>query len=237
LSNKIAYDRDLPWLKYCLASVAKFGGKYDYAMVVADRTTGSKVLEYCSSIGFPHAVDDESARIPKGYIAQQYTKLRADLFVPNGIDYICNIDSDCLLIEKHDPSVLFEDGRPLLLYTPYADIGDAVCWKAPVEAAVGHAVDNEYMRRFPLVYPRWAFEPARRHLEELHGKTLLHYLKDVPVFSEFNYLGAWCADHAKDSFAWKLTGRDPVPHSPVKQFWSWGGIAAAESEIKTVLGM
>lgn len=241
LSSKTAifirsYDRDLSWLKYCLASIEKFGGKYDYAMVVADRKTGSNVLGYCGSIGFPHAVDDESSQIQRGYIAQQYTKLRPDLFLPKDIDYVCNIDSDCMLTLDHDPSVLFEGGRPLMLYTPYADLGDAAAWRAPTEAAVGHPVENEYMRRFPLVYPLEVFEPARRHLEGLHGKWLLHYLQGTPIFSEFNYLGAWCADHAPNSLAWKLTSRDPVSPSPVKQFWSWGGLASAEAEIKSMLG-
>ncbi len=163
-----------------------------------------------------------------GYMDQQWTKLNADHFCPKA-NYIIHMDSDCIWTAGVEG--LFTETeygvQPLMLITPYADLGDNVPWKVFTEQALGFGVEYEYMRRMPLVFPRWIYKGVRDSLRLAHPEGLETWFAALPnrELSEFNVLGAWCDKHARDYFDWVDTSSGhPLPEPVMRQGWSWGGM-------------
>ena len=211
------YDKDYEWLVYCLRSLRIHAPQADVNVV--------------SPHGFPESIFSTpnvrfwvvpSKHNEDGYVDQQITKLLADTYCSS--EYILHIDSDTVLID--DPQKLFIDGRPQMLRTPYAQVGEAIAWKSVTEKNLGWGVSHEYMRRLPLMYPRALYERLRIHLNITHTKTFPEWARAVPShqLSEFNLLGAFAFEKMHDAFHWIDTEVDPLPSVVAKQHWSWGGI-------------
>lgn len=129
-----------------------------------------------------------------------------------------------------------QDGKPLLLFTPYSVInaglgpGDNFTpWQQGTENAIGHPVENEYMRRMGQMHLTSLLREAMRGLETKHGKTSWNYIMECPPtwypngaspgYSEFNYLGAVAAESGL--YECLNTVNDTIPDTPVNQGWSY----------------
>jgi FkbM family methyltransferase len=100
----------------------------------------------------------------------------------------------------------------------------------------------EYMRRFPIMVPRWLYPKLREFCFSRHKMPLCDYIKMQPLreFSEFNVLGAYAFIHHKDKFFWvdtTITAFGPqMPEPFAKQFFSWGGITPdIKKELEDIL--
>jgi hypothetical protein len=163
-----------------------------------------------------------------GYIDQQYTKLRAVAYVPEGVSHVIHIDSDCLVIDNLMDA--FIDGKPIMLKTPWDLLDDeAKKWKEITRNFMGIAPEFEYMRRMPLVYPIRIYNDLTIYLEKIHG-PLGDWFYKIRRLSEFNLLGAYADRFMAEEFHWIDTSKEPVPPPVVKQGWSWGGFAAMKKE-------
>ena len=98
-------------------------------------------------------------------------------------------------------------------------------------------LDNKYdfMRRFPIVYPRWIYPELRKFCLETHKISIEDYYqkeKDNPP-SEFNLLGAYAWYYRREMFEWREIKRDLVAirldtgkkeflkhYRPLMQLWS-----------------
>lgn len=217
------YAGDAEWLSWCLRSCQKFNPELPVKLVCPeqDRDTIRRVADplgfYVSGVE-PHHKD--------GYMDQQWTKLHADIFCPEA-DFVIHMDSDCIWTGSWEE--LFDEREtPILLYTSYDRfVGEpAYVWKRLTEKALGFEVENEYMRRQPLVYPRFVYAAVRKHLNEVHG-NLWSWFKGIGnrEFSEFNVIGAWCADNVSpDAICFRDTETEELPEEVMKQGWSWGGM-------------
>lgn len=209
-----SYSGDFCWLAYALRALHQRvkGFRQVHIVVPAGQAEQLKHLTEEKVYECPIYADD--------YLGQQITKLMADTY--SDADYIMHVDSDLIFTKEVTPETFIVDGKPIIYYEPYSVVGMEP-WYPIVSEVLGWNPENEFMRRFPFVYPRWIYADLRKYLEERYSNTLENYISSRPYrsFSEFNTMGefAWTIHH--DKFTWRNPHEDPTY---VRQFRSWDGI-------------
>lgn len=206
-----SYKNDFEWLGYSLKSVNKFASGFN-RVHIAVPTEDLACVPSVHGEGL-HIVHDNC----EGYMGQQITKLHADEFCE--ADYVAHLDSDCILEKKLYAGNLFINGKPVYL----REDGTDSPWIDIAAVTLGWRDSNEYMRRLPIVYPRWIYLEFRNWIEKKHGMSLDNWVAIQPSrrFSEFQSLGQWAYEYHRDAFHWMHPSEFPAY---VSQFWSWGGI-------------
>lgn len=212
-----SWVNDFEWLTYSLRSIQRFATGFRNVIVV----TPNGQIPPTGSVETVFHVHEHG----EGYMAQQVTKLHADAY--SDADYFAYLDSDVIFTRPVTPDDLIENGKVRWLYTPYASIdsGDGQTWKEPTAKVMMQPVPHEFMRRHPLVAPRWALEGFRHWMWKVHGMSLEHYILTQPgrSFSEWNALGAWLWFYHRDKVEWQNTDED-LGTTYVHQSFSWGGL-------------
>lgn len=214
------YPGDFEWLTYCLRSIQRFATGFRNVIVIspAGQQPPTGAVELTCGV-HEHG---------EGYMYQQNVKLHADAF--SNADYLCYMDSDTIFTRPVTPGDLIVEEKVRWLYTPYSSIdsGDGQTWKEPTSKVMMQPVPFEFMRRHPLVAPRWALEGFRQWMWKVHGVSLEHYILTQPgrSFSEWNALGAWLWFYHRDKVHWQNTDED-LGITYVHQSFSWGGLSAA----------
>ncbi len=227
------YPADYPWLAYCLKSIQKFCTGFRKTWIISTAAAG---LPIDSFPNLEWKVMNEETE--DGYLAQQIHKLYADVILDYEADYILFMDSDTLFTTPVTPATFFTSNKPTWYMTPYDKIETP--WKPIVEKFMQKPVEYEFMRRHPMVVPRWLFPRLREYCHAKHGRIISEYIKNQPYreFSEFNALGAFAYEKYRDKFAWVNTEEVRMPPAVVRQFFSWGGITEeVKSEIDTILSV
>lgn len=207
-----SYRNDFKWLWSSLRSINKFGSDFsDIHIVVPESDSpllGHLTLEKI------HGVVDSC----EGYLAQQITKLYADTWCT--ADYVLHVDSDCIFNTPFSPQTFFVDGKPIMLHEKCTDSP----WNAISERTLGWYDEYEYMRRLPIIYPRWIYAEFRDWIRHTHGRELDEWICAQPYreFSEFNTLGQWAYKFHREAFSWMHPSDVPAC---CKQYWSWGGVS------------
>jgi hypothetical protein len=213
-----SWMNDFEWLRYCLRSIQRFATGFRRTVVIVPAgqvpPTGS-----AEDVHFVQEYGD-------GYMQQQVAKLHADAFTD--AEFLCFLDSDTIFTRPVTPEDLIVDKRRVRwLYTPYSSLigGDGQMWKEITAKILKQPMEFEFMRRHPLVAPRWALEGFRRWMWREHGTSLEKYIMGQPghEFSEWNALGAWLWFHHHDCIAWQNTDED-MGTTFVHQSYSWGGL-------------
>jgi len=212
------WKADIPWIKYALASIAKYGSDIDDIVIVSDESCVDEVRAI---------TDIRVESVPdwkNGYIQQQWVKLNADNYLDT--EHVLYVDSDCVFHTPFSPSNFIEDNKPILMKTMYGNLGGGEVWKGITEGIVGWDLQYEYMRRLPWMYRTNSLYSFRHYFSGL--RTTLENMTNR-AFSEFNALGAFIDRFESDRYF--ITDTEVwMPPSVAKQFWSWGGITP---EIKT----
>ena len=86
------------------------------------------------------------------------------------------------------------------------------------------------MRRMPLLYKNRTITKAKEFIFEKHNKTVFEYLKNMENFSEYNFLGAYCARHFKDDY--KFVNPEQAEKVPFAQLWSHGNIDNIKDDVE-----
>jgi glycosyltransferase involved in cell wall biosynthesis len=213
------YKNDLQWLAYCLSSIHKHLRGFRKIIISIPKDQTHHLIQF--NLTQETVVTEEL--FEDDYLGQQISKIFA--FEHSDADYIMFLDSDCVIKHTCNVQDFFSDGRPILLKTKYEKVGDAICWKEITEKFVGFKVDFEYMRRLPVVYHRNSLVG----LVDMFPNIKKYILNcDHRSFSEFNAIGAYIENFESERYEIVDTD-DEIPYSPVRQFWSWGGIT---SEVK-----
>jgi len=213
-----SFDGDFEWLKYCLRSIQRFATGFRRTIVVVPngQTPPTGTAEVVFSI---HESGD-------GYMGQQVTKLHADCF--SDAEFILAMDSDTIFTRPVNPDDFVVNRRKVRwLYTPYSSLsGDgSQTWKPITEKVMMRLVENEFMRRHPLVAPRWVLQGFREWMWKIHGMSIEAYVMSQPDrnFSEWNALGAYLWFYHHDKIEWQNTN-DDIGIPCVHQSWSHGGL-------------
>jgi hypothetical protein len=211
------YWKDIPWLNYALKSIHKNVTGFRHIIVAIPEGQGP-MLKHLTAERVVEVMD-----LPEGYLGQQLTKMEAWRYTDaEGILYW---DSDTVAMEPVDIQKEFiRGGLPIIYCTPYQQVGDAQCWQAPTEQAVGFHVPLEYMRRLPLLYRRDTVGDCCAYVERTVGKSLGPHMMHTGRFSEFNVIGAFAHRYREEEYIFLNTDHQAPTPSKVRQFWSWGGI-------------
>lgn len=214
-----SYSADFGWLAYCLRSLQKFA-------------TGFHEIVIAVPQGEEHALSHLTAErvIPvhngqPGYLAQQVSKLNADLHCSG--DFILHIDSDCILTRPVTPETMMRNGKPIWLMTPWEQCPDAKkAWYHVMAKLFLDVSEYDFMRRSTIMVPRFAYAKLRGFIEEMHGYKMDAYVMNQPnhEFTEYNALGFYLWKFHREAIAWRNTATDGVPEPWEMQSWSYGGI-------------
>ncbi|WP_428265319.1 DUF6492 family protein [Haliangium sp.] len=231
-----SYWKDLAWLEHCLAAIARFCRGFREVIVVVPRATRPWLARH------PDLGRDLDLRLEfcvdyrDDYLGQQATKLYAD--TRSDADFICHIDSDCIVSRQLTPEDLVPAGKPVVVTRPYAQLGRHWPWQRPTEQFLGWPVSHDFMQRPPFTFPRSLYAALRAHALAVHGVALDQYVTTRPArgFSEFNALGAYARARCPDDFVWIDDGVDDPGPPPCRWYWSWAGLdEATEAEISALL--
>jgi hypothetical protein len=227
-----SYYRDLEWLRYCLRSIDRFCSGFHRVLVVVPESCRERIrrspldgveVAYC-----PNYPDD--------YLGQQVTKLYADTM--SEADYILHVDSDCTFKLPVRPADFFWEGRPQLMITPNEFFRINPPWQRETERTLGFAVNFDYMRRHPHIYPRWLYGELRAHVRAHHGRELADYVLAQPPqgFSEFNAMGALAHHRFSSEFSWEKWLSSDYDEKFCRIHWSWGGLTPEiREELEAIL--
>jgi len=171
------------------------------------------------------------------YVGQQLTKLYADEL--SDADFICHFDSDCVVARPLSPPDLFADGKPVLWMTAFEELSPISGRRQGVQRLLGVDVPFDFMRRLPIVFPRWLYAALRRHVAESRGGDFraIACALEPGELSEFNTLAAFAYLHHRDAFQWRVVRATETDAGLCRVYWSRGGLSPSiEREITTLLG-
>lgn len=225
-----SYRKDFRWLQFCLRSISKFvTGIRDVHIVVPEQD-----LADIQTWGLTREKIHSVREYGRGYNFQQVVKMKADTYTD--AEHILFLDSDCCFTGPFFPDLMFKQSRIILLITPYTEMPADFPWQGPTEKALGFPCKYETMRRLPLLYPRDVIKACREYVEKKQDTDIEDYIMSQPAFSEFNVLGSYAYEKARDDFYVVDTSRDPFKNLPVKQNWShtekWD---QARTELESIL--
>lgn len=216
------YDGDAKWLAKTLPTWIEHCTWVRKIIVSGIDSECTDVKGVCADNEVDFVADDESAEITDGYINQQYTKMRADLFTD--ADMVMFIDSDTVCRGLSVRDDLSTNGVPDLLHSSWDRVGDAMCWRAPTQQWIGRTPPYEFMRRFPLLYHTDTLRQCREYISKTNGKTLLDIMKGAKSVSEFNLIGAYAWEFEHDRYHWVDADTSDLKLNPFRQYWSHGGV-------------
>lgn len=195
----VTFRRDFPYLKYCLRSISRFATGFHRLHILVPTGQGDEVQSMCvvEQINMPMVVSEYEEWPGKGMMHHMLKIMYADDYCFDA-DFIAHIDSDCVFTEAVTPNDYIKDGRPILRYERFENIGrrhpGATAWQAPTERCLPFAIPWETMRCHPGVHIREVYPEARLLIEDKTQKTLDQYLQSVghtypEQFCEFVTLG------------------------------------------------
>ncbi len=239
----VTFDKDLHWFGQSYASYKAFCKNYHSYNVVLDthKNDCNQSKQYCESEGIDFHIDSEAEKVPVGYVRQQYMKFYADKYVPEDTEWICHVDSDSIFYEEHDPSIYFHEGKPIMLYTPYSAFGPGEIgeWQDLTTQALklSSPIEHEFMRRMPLLYPKWLTIEMRQWFLKNHNMSILEYLSKVDNFTEYNFMGAYCWLHHRYLYHWVDTTSHHWQNFPFLQENSHGNFLQKNQLINNLIGV
>lgn len=233
------YPPDWSWFTYCHTSCLKFATGFRKIYVVAGAPihdgmqlkkpvgVGTNWIETPTDIDFrmEYGLGNPNQDL---YLSQQIFKLYADTLTD--AEFICHIDSDTIFTRPVTPETYFTDDKINWMMTPYSMVETP--WKPITEKFLGRPVEFEFMRRAPVMLPRWIYPALREFCVKKHGRTLEQYVMEQPhrAYSEYNALGAFAYYFHNDKFNWINTAEVPEKDWPiltVRQCKSWDGLTPA----------
>jgi hypothetical protein len=228
-----SYYKDLGWLVYCLKSIEKYAQGFRDVILVVPASSAQRLS--WSGLGrsiTTHVCDDFS----DDYLGQQVTKMQADHY--SDADFICHVDSDCIFRRPITPSDLISSDKAVISMVAYAALRHDKGWQQLSERFMRRPVEFDFMRRQPLVYPRWIYSSLRDYTMRIHRTSLQKYIVSQPRrgFSEYNAMGAYAYYHHFRDFCWLKSDCVERDESICRWFWSWNGISAEiKDEIDSIL--
>lgn len=243
----VTHARDLPYLRYALESIAKFGSGFSGVNVLHPEQEHEEFEAISTRIGmgeFEHITKRVGYPMPirftdfdqfpgKGMLDHEAQILLADEHCPEA-DYIFHTDSDCVFREPFSPQCYFTgDGRPVLLVEPYELLKTKhpgrYQWRDCVTRALGFEPKWETMCRHPSVYPRKVYKHLRAFMEDKWKIPQRHYVlmqrDEYPQgFAEFPTLGAFAMEDLPETMQFVDVSIEKRPRDKLVQFWGHGPI-------------
>lgn len=240
-----SYQKDFPWLRACLASLRLHAKGFLPPAVCTDIKDAPGARQVCAQVCPEAIVVIKDGPHGKGMSRAMISMMSCDLLCK--ADNYLLIGSDCLILREMAPEIYCHAGKPLMLWNTYAELGfpGTNLWQKGTETALGMKVENEYMRRLPLFYPRELFEPFRRHIEAVQKRPFEQYIYTSRNISESNLMGAFAHRFMPELYTWMhAVSEDPDYAEYSKkdsemlcQMWSHGGMDRPTDAINKLNGV
>ncbi len=170
------------------------------------------------------------------YVGQQVTKLYADEL--SDADFIVHFDSDCVVARALNASDCVEAGKPVIWMTHFDELSPISGRREGVLRLLGVDVPYDFMRRMPVVLPRWLYAVLREHIVGRLGGDFRAIVASLPpgYLSEFNLLAAFAYLYHRDAFRWHVVPATATDRERCRFYWSRGGLSdEIEREIESIL--
>ncbi len=227
-----SYYRDFAWLRYCLASIDRYAAGFSRRIVVVPESS----VDWLATYGLEPAGLVVCADFRDDYVGQQLTKLYADDL--SEADFIVHFDSDCVLARTLQASDCAEDGKPVIWMTHFDELSPVSGRREGVSRLLGVDVPYDFMRRMPIVFPRWLYSALREHVVARHGGDFRAIVAALPPgqLSEFNLLASLAYLYHRDAFGWRVVPAAATDWQRCRFYWGRAGLSAEiEREISSIL--
>lgn len=193
----VTYHKDFEWAEFTLRSMKKFGsGDFGITLVVphSDKNLFGPL---CERFGCNLRI---CLPMPgKEFLHHMAHKMYADVWVPNGTDYVIHIDADCVFGEPFTPWTFMHDNKPILVREHFGDFvhhPHRSLWRANIQNNLGFDCEWETMVRHPFIAHVDLYRKIRDHIEALHKYPFEQYVclqkESYPyTFTEFPDMGAF----------------------------------------------
>lgn len=245
----VSCDRDAEWLRYCLRSIQKFGTgfrKINVAIPIGHNTAAT-VAAYNGGT-LQRFVEHHQK------FAQVQTLMHTCYKWGCDADHVLQIDSDCHLYKPTNPDSFFRDGKPIVKMQAYSELAKhaeargACQWQPSTEQTLKFSCPMETMRLPGRMFPRWIFRDVERYVEQAHGMPLDQYICSRPPnatgipnrndYAEFNVIGSYARRFHREKFSWHdVQTLGWINDWPIRQKWSYGGVAKARAELEALLAV
>lgn len=236
----VTYQKDAPWLKYCLALCKKYLTGFSgitVAYPASDKAVLSEMISGSIAHGWTYAETPG-----RGMIQHMAMMAMADKIVPAGTEFVMHLDADCMYHMATSPDDYFTDGRPDYLIRTWESLKDAsgvvsdcAQWFKPTMNQLGFPPKVYSMCRHPTVFPIGFYQPYREWIEAEHKQPFMDYmLSGRNVFPQdrmdWTAMGAFAYEFMRDQFNWIDVGARGavVPKDRQKTYWSHGGLNLKE---------
>lgn len=228
----VTFDKDLPWLEYCLRSIHKWcGGFSGVTLVVPEVQHWAFVnLQGCKLCTFEE-------KPGKGMLHHMAIECMADQFVPAGTDCVLHVDADTIFNGPTDITQFFRDGKPIYVWRTYDSLydpklkvnSDCVIWKERTEAALGFSTNVYGMCVMPCINSLKLFPEFRKWIEATHKMPFVEWATSgqnsfPQTWSEYAALGAFAKELMPELYYWLDCAKDPVPKENSFHFHSHSGL-------------
>lgn len=233
----VTYWKDRPWLEYCLKALKKFCTGFTGTTIAIPRKDFAAFASLKHDYGVTLQIYEEVRG--KGMVQHMAKMAEADKLVPEGTDYVCHLDADCIYHTPTTPADYFTDGKPDYLIRSWESltdpqskvISDCAQWFAPTASQLGFKPAIYGMCRHPSVFPVGFYKPYRDHISKVHGMPFDVYM--VAGKNEFpqdrmdwTAMSAFAYATMRDHFHWIDIGAQGavVPKDRQRTFWSHAGV-------------
>lgn len=223
----VSYSKDLPYLRFNLRSINKFGTGFSGVTLVVPSQEASDFASLAASENCDLRTYERTEDKTKWQIHAQVQKCMADVHCPNA-DFILHTDSDCIFTELVCPEDYMRDGKPFMLMEDYSRLKGNP-WKGVTQDCLKMTVKYEFMRAHPQVNPCAVYPALRNYLEFLHKMPFETFVLSRPggfpfSFTEHNIIGAYAYRFMNSAYHWIDLGKEKAPPEKLRQFWSMAPI-------------
>lgn len=217
-----SYRGDFKWLYFALKSIERNVTGYNHViLLIPERDKDFFDTRQLPARTLIHYVPDEGT----GWLRQQWYKMTAYKYCY--ADFIMFSDSDCFFTYPINLQDYIADGRPEILYTEWAKVGDAQCWKKPTEAFMKELVPYEMMRRNCLIYHRSTLVNIGGYAPNLES-----IIMNSDKFSEFNAMSAYAYKYEREKYNFVNTDEWTFVPAKSEQIWSHANKNGSDVHLK-----
>lgn len=233
----VTYWKDRPWLEFCLKALKKFCSGFTGITIAIPRKDFAAFASLKHDYGVTLQIYDEVRG--RGMIQHMQKMAEADLLVPEGTDFVCHLDADCIYHTPTTPADYFTDGKPDYLIRSWESltdpqskvISDCAQWFAPTANQLGFKPQIYGMCRHPSVFPVGFYKPYRYHISWVHGMAFSDYMiagkNEFPQDRmDWTAMSAFAYATMREQFHWIDIGAQGavVPKDRQRTFWSHAGV-------------
>lgn len=246
----VTFCRDREWTAYLLGSIQRRCRGFSEVVLVVpfrDIEMFRPLTAFKTADERPVRVKGFHEREGKGMLHHEVMIHFADTFCPEA-DVILHVDGDCVFLADVTPETYMLDGKPILLYVPFAEIDKglpydrhAMAWQECTERCLGEPVTNESMIRHPMMHIREVYPEVRRHIADRQGVAFDEYVlaqkPDHPEgHAEFTTLGHWAMTRHPSRYHTINVHDNPRPEAHMYSGWThWPAGSDGEREMRRTM--